>query len=256
MGTFLVTLGAAYSIKYGQGKACYNRAVNWMEHKLTGIFNPSTARKFSEQCVETTALMQGGNLMLLPIGILEHYKVKIVSGLNTMMGDSTPPEKVEASPKQTWWSLIEGRALAWTAVFITLFSASLVVPKSFQMFKSEFAERAHGLIGKVRASRSSGVMQETKAFKIGELAALDIFATAAAATLLYVGGHFFARRHEEKKEIREARRHLEGTPQMRDAGEDVSVSDKALVSAEISGEKQYDGKLAARAAAMTNGLAG
>lgn len=213
-----MTLAATLSIKYGRGKVHYERAVNWTERKLTGLLKPSTARKFSEQSVETTALMQGGNLMLLPVGIAEHYKVDIVSGLNTMMGDTTPPEKVEAAPKQTWRSLIEGRLLAWAAVFSTLFGASLVFPKSFGTFKAEFGEQMYRLVGNFKKARSSAVMQETRAYKIGEIAALDSFATAAAATLLYVGGHFFARKQEEKKEKREARRHGELGGVRRDEG--------------------------------------
>lgn len=242
----LVTLIAALSMKYGRGKPYYDRAVNWMEGKLTGVLKPTTARKFSEEFVQTTTLMQGGNLMLLPIGMLEHKKVEIVSGLNTALGDPTPPEKIEAAPKQTWWSLIEGRLLAWTAVFTAFFGSSLIFPKSFQTFTSEFGERVHSLVGKFKSVRSSPVMKETRAYKIGEMGALDIFATAAAATLLYVGGHFFARKHEEKIEMREARRHGQPMPtrdeQAADAVESPAI---APASSAVHGEKAHDGRVAA-----------
>lgn len=243
MGTFLLTLGMALSIKYGKGKAFYNRMVDGLERKVSGIMGAETGRKFSEEVVQTTTLMQGGNAMLLPVGIAEHYKVPIVNGLNTMMGDPTPPEKIQESPKQTWWSLIEGRALAWTAVFTTLFGASLVFPKSFQTFTSEFGEKFHQIAGKFKAQRSSAIMKETRAYKVGELAALDVFATAAAVVLLYIGGHFFARKHEQKKEIKEARKHHhEGGVPGRDAEMDAEAP---AVGTEVTGEKLHAGMVKA-----------
>lgn len=245
VGTLVVTLVTALSMKYGRGKPHYDRAVNWMERKLTGAMKPTTARKFSEEFVQTTALMQGGNLMLLPVGLLEHNKVSIVSGLNTMMGDPTPPEKVEAAPKQTWSSLIEGRFLAWTAVFVAFFGSSLIFPKSFQTFTSEFGERMHALVGKFKDVRSSAVMKETRAYKVGQIAALDIFATAAAATLLYVGGHFFARKHEEKKELREARRHADPSAPHQDiTGEQADEPAISTAQAQVSGAKVHHGTVA------------
>jgi len=53
VGTFLVTLGVALSIKHGRGKGHYMRAVDWMERKLNRIMPGVAGRKFSEEFVQT-----------------------------------------------------------------------------------------------------------------------------------------------------------------------------------------------------------
>ncbi len=231
VGTFIVTIPMAFVLKDGKRAGQYERVVGWVEKHAGRFLSPSTAKKFAEEAVMTTTLMQGGNAMLIPVGIAEHYKVPIVTALDEKLGDQASPESIEATPKQTWMSLIEGRMLAWGAVFSTLFSASLAFPKTFQTFTNEFAERACKLVGKPTWDVAKN--QESRAFKLGKLGALDVFATAAAATLLYVGGHFFARRHEEKKAHLPPSHHPlfsdtadavgEGLPAVRDAGPDSTI---------------------------------
>ncbi len=146
----------------------------------------------------TTTLMQGGNAMLLPIGLAEKHKVAIVEGINSALGDTTPTAQVEDTQKQTWGSLIKARITAWLVVFTSLTAASKMVPRSFELFETEFAERICQFVRK--PTHVAG--KETKTFIYGKIGALDIFATAAAAVLLYIGGHIFAARAEEKREER------------------------------------------------------
>lgn len=208
VGTFFATLFLADKLKHGGWAGPrYQRAVEWTQRHLSRALPKETSKQIAEEAVMTTSLMMGGNAMILPIGAAEHYKVPIVSGLNVMMGDKTPPEAVESAPKQTWGSLIEGRLLAWGAVFTALMGARFAVPKTFELFPQEAGQRTHQFIQKLRKEPmlAEEAMKKTKAYRYGEIGAFDVFATAAAATLLYVGGHFFARKQAEKKADRSER---------------------------------------------------
>jgi hypothetical protein len=251
VGTFFATLLIAEKFKNGDWAGPrYQRTVNSMSKFLNRFCSEKMSKEIAEQSVQTTSLMMGGNAMLIPIGIAEHYKKPIVSGLNVMMGDETPPEKIDQTPKQTWRSLIEGRLLAWVTVFATLVSASSLFKRTFQTYCDEFGEKIYKL---TRWAKSDGLaldMKETKSYRMGNIAALDIFATAAAATLLYVGGHFFARKQEQKKEVRAARRQSAmGEPRRDDATIVATPAEESLDKSEpvakIGGDKQHQGLMAA-----------
>jgi hypothetical protein len=213
VGTFLVTLGIAYQLIHGKLLGGhYTRVVDWVEKKAVQVFSPSTSKKIAKEGVLTSTLMMGGNAMLLPVGLAEHYKTPIVRGLNVTLGDSTPPEAIEQSPKQTWSSLIQGRLLAWGVVFASLTAATskrFGIPKTFTLFQEEVAEKIYRITQSIKGNPTPalGDITKTTSYKVGHLAAVDVFATAAAAILLYVGGHFFARKHEEKKERKTPRLH-------------------------------------------------
>lgn len=245
--TFVVTLLAAFEIKHGRWNPHYTRAVNRVEGWLKQVMPSLASRKAAEIAVETTALMQGGNLMVIPVLLAEHHKVPIVSGLNVMVGDKTPPEAVEQAPKQTAMSLIEGRALAWGAVFSTLLAASLILPRTYGTFKAEFAEKIYHATQWVKRSLPNpATMKTSKSYQYGDIAAVDGFATAAAATLLYVGGHFFARKQEERHLRKELR--AEGGLSLDTNGEAMAVkpepalADKAARPApSVAGSRAHEG---------------
>jgi hypothetical protein len=239
VGTFIATLGLAFQLKHGGWAGPrYNQAIAWTEKKLGAILSKNISRSVAEEAVMTTSLMMGGNAMIVPIGVAEHYKVPIVSGLNTAMGDKTPPETIEAAPKQTWWSLIEGRMVAWGAVFGALMAARFAVPKTFAQFPLEVGERSHQLVQWMRKQPllAPDAMKKTKAFRYGEIGAFDVFATMAAATILYVGGHFFARKQAEKKADRAEQRHATRQPALA-----IIEDTPSEVRTQVVGEKRYEG---------------
>ena len=247
VGTFLLTVPVTYLLKYhGKVAPHFERAVDTMHRGLSKIF-PALKRETADKVMTTTALMMGGNMMLLPIGVAEKHKVAIVSGLNTAMGDPAPPEQIEKAPKQTWGSLIESRLVAWLAVFTAFKGAEKFVPKTLTLFEQEVGERMCTLLGKPKERMVAGKLVPSKTYLFGKIGALDFFATIAAATLLYVGGHFFARRHEEKKEIREARRHNAAGDAPDAQGEDGQVDGsqavRAVTKTQVTGEKQHAGRL-------------
>jgi hypothetical protein len=207
VGTFFATLALAFQIKHGRwSQGIYADAIRGSQRFLSRWASDEASKKFAKEAVETTTLMMGGNLMLMPVGWAEKHKVKIVEALNTALDDPTPPEVIKEAPPQTWGSLAKARGVAWTIVFVTLFGSSMLLEKSFEMFKHEVGERFYQMarwfkrLPKLPQAEIDRTIRESSSYRVGRLAALDIFATAAAATLLYIGGHFFARKREEKLE--------------------------------------------------------
>ena len=256
VGTFVVTVPFAYLLKhYPPMQPYYARAVDGMHRLLTKLpFGVSRAR--SEQFVTTLALMEGGNAMLVPVAAMEHHKVALVEKLNHALGDAAEPGQVEQAPKQTWGSLLEGRMVAFGVVWGAFMATAKLVPKSFEMFEHEIGERVCQLFRKPTTRMVAGVEQETKTFIFGKLAALDVFATAAAALLLYVGGHFFARRHEVKREQKAERlAHLhppksppsapEAVPETRvESSTAQEMTQAPAPETKISGSKQLEARMA------------
>lgn len=246
VGTFVVTIPVTYLLKYhGKVSPYFERAVDGLHRGLTKLF-PSIKRETADTILTTTALMQGGNAMLIPVGLLEKHKVPIVSGLNTMLGDPTPAEQIEKAPKQTWRSLLESRAVAWLAVYAAFRTAAKFVPNTLAMFEHEVGERMCQLFKKPIERLVDGKMVKSKTYLFGKIGALDFFATIAAATLLYVGGHFFARKQEERKE-RRASGHV--GPLRAEGEEDAPAVNGAELAAapssQVSGQKHVAGTMSA-----------
>lgn len=190
VGTFLVTLPLAYWQKYTPGRKFYHSAAEALQK--VGV-----SEKTALNAMETTNLMHGGNLMLLPILGMESLRTPIVNGLNRLLNDPTDPESVKDAPKQTFGSVIKGRLLAWSAVFAGFSIAGKIIPEKMQAFENKVGEWTCKILKKP-------VVAESKAYRYGQLAALDAFATITAASLLYVGSHAFANHAAEKRAHRGA----------------------------------------------------
>lgn len=252
LGTLILTVPLAERLqhKWGWSQKLLAGMEKRTESLLSTFLSAEKSKKYAQDATSVTALMEGGNVMLLPVGILEHYKVPLVRAANESMGDTTPPEKIQETPKQTWMSLIQGRLSAWVLVFASLTAASSVFKKTFTTYVEECGELGAKLFKTTSHKQifdEAGKLKtvETAPYKYGKIAALDLFATAAAATLLYVGGHFFARRHEQKKEHREAHVGV-GKPLRDDTVEQVAepvVLASSVPSVQVSGEKQAQGML-------------
>lgn len=188
VGTFLLTLKPAYWMRYYGGEARIGRFL-----ERIGI-----GGKIANQVATSTSLSLGGHIMLLPIAFAEAHHTQIVDGLNKMTLDPTLAEEIQAKPKPTLGSIIRGRLVAWAAVGSGFIAMGEFFPKTLDVFKNEFAEwfckRTH------QPMKVAG--EETKAFRYGKIAALDVFATACAATLLYIGSYFFARRKDAQQNPR------------------------------------------------------
>jgi hypothetical protein len=190
IGTFLMTIPVAYWAKYGGGAPMFKNAAKALEKR-------GMAAAGAEDMLMTTALMQGGNIAVIPIKLMEDHKPGVVEHLNAKLGDQSGDASVDSDKKQTWGSLVKARVfLAWLPVYVSMRTASMVFPQQLKAFENWFAEhlvcRPFG-----QPTHTPGlpkiVENETKAFRYGRIGALDVFATAAAATLLYIGSRIFAR---------------------------------------------------------------
>lgn len=263
VGTFLATVPVAFLLKHHASVVPYfNKAVDWLHHQINRT-PLKISRTTADKVLTTTALMQGGNVMLLPIGVAEHYKVPIVEGLNTALGDKTPPETIESAPKQTWGSLIESRALGWLAVFSVFAGVGKLYGKTLDSFEKETGNLLCKIMSKPTERMGETVvggvrrweMQPTKTFIFGKLGALDVFATIGSASLLYVGGHFFARKQQEHQ----AHRHVQQPA--RTAKASLGAAEEAVPAAlpiaepalQVRGEKTHEGTLQASAVAQQVG---
>lgn len=253
VGTFVATVPLTYLFRHtAVGERYYFGIVNGLHKAVEKVAPQLVSKKIAEDAVMTTALMMGGNAMLLPVGYAEKHKVTTVTGLNTILGDATPPDQIESQPQQTWGSLVKARLTAWGAVFAAIFGASSMFPKSFAMFENEFAERTCKALGKPTEVMKEGRMVPSRSYLLGKISALDVFATAAAAMLLYVAGHSFARKREEKKH--HPARHRNGLTGLPDAVENEAPITREGPETTLEGERRHDGKTLAPSLALANQL--
>ena len=190
LGVFAAGIPVGYWAKYGGGAKAFASSIKALEK--TGM-----SAKSAEDIMITNVLMQPGNAALIPIKILENHKPALVEKLNTMMGDKSGDASIDQEPEQTWGSLIKSRLTAWVAVFAGFRGAAMIIGgEKFGEFEDAFSK--HVICAPFgKPTHTPGMAQvvenETKLFRAGKIAALDVFATAAATSILYVGSRFFAK---------------------------------------------------------------
>ncbi len=188
-GSFVATLLTTYWAKYGKGAEYFKTSTDWLQKKNWSAAN-------AEKFMMTNATMQGGNLMVLPVKWAEDNKIALVTKINDMIGEKTDVAALENEDKQTWSSILKARVAAWITVFTSFHAAAHVIgDKKFGEFENKFAEH---MICKPMGKPTHVGGVETTHFKYGKIAAIDVFATVAASTLLYVGSRVFAHWDREK----------------------------------------------------------
>ncbi len=196
VGTFFVTIFAANLFKEGGRFHGFDQGMRRTLQKWTG------SEFLAHKITDTTNLMHGGNLMLIPVGMLEHFRTPIVNGLNRMFNDPTDPKSVQEAPPQTMGSILLGRGVAWSVVFGAFTGTELAIGK----------QRFDGILdqaGKTYAQWrkkpvhipdvKTGKLIKSPHYNFGHSGALDVLATVASVSLLYTTSHFFARKAQEKK---------------------------------------------------------
>lgn len=187
VATFIATIPAGYWAKYGGGAKFFKSFGKGLE-KL------GVSARSAEDAAMTTGLMQGGNLMILPVKWAEDNKVELIKKIDHVLGDKTDVDALEKEDKQSWGSIIKARLAAWAAVFSGFKLAGMTIGnEKFAAFEESFAKH---IVCKPFGKATHIAGEETKMFRIGKIAALDVFATAAASILLYAGSRFFA--HHKK----------------------------------------------------------
>lgn len=198
VSTFILTIPVADWLKFRGGAKYYKQMSGWMENTVLKFLPEGARKKTTENFLMTGILMQGGNLLLVPITMLEHMKVGIVNGLNQMFGDKTDPSSIEEAPKQSISSLIKGRLLAFGVVW----AAFATVGKFFGPQMGAFEEKTGKFFTDLMKKPThifnpkTAKIEESITYSYGKMASLDAFATTAAASILYVGSRFFAKQRD------------------------------------------------------------
>ena len=239
VGTFLLTLPVAYWAEHGKGKPVFDKASHWLSGKMS--------EKSVRSLLTSLTLGLGGTIMIVPVRFMEGMRTEIVSWFNRnepVSGKSDP--NVPQPQPQTWGSLLKGRAVSWGVVFGALKGMQFTgLLDGLDKFKSGFASF---VCDKLKLAKGT-VEAPSKAFKYGELAALDIFATAAAASLTYVVSRFFAKHRSPEVQAKLAARKQESAPiLLRDDAVDAVQPVYANPQSTIIGEKQRVGEVAAAGA--------
>jgi hypothetical protein len=256
VGTFIITIPFA---DWGNRKVFDSWSKGLVE---TFKLSKGTART----AVSATTLGIGGTVMLLPVYIAEHYKKPISEWLNRRFGNEQEQKmKVENLAPQTVGSLIKGRLVAWCAVFSGFKGAELISKAmgkgdALQQFEQRFGEKVCKVLDTpmhdkaiMETARAEGKslenawkLAETKTYRYGKLGALDIFATTAATSILYVTSRIFAKRREAARAERETMKPLVKASVAADlVKEDTSVSSGLtdMPVTMITGDKQNSGAI-------------
>lgn len=198
VGTFALTIPVAYWAKYGKGAPYFKSASDYLVKK-------GFSKRIADEMTMTSALMQGGNLTIIPVKLIENYKPQIVDSLNHRFGDESGAASVDKEPAQTWGSLLKSRVVAWLSVFTGFRLAGMAIgDKNMDKFENRFAKGVCDVLGKpthIEVPHATPGHPATKVesthYRYGKIAALDVFATIAATSILYVGSRFFAKRNKQ-----------------------------------------------------------
>jgi hypothetical protein len=122
-----VVITDIFKNRWGQGALKKTADVFAKGLSSTKLFTPADAFHHSKTALETFALLSGGNILLIPLKMLEDRKRPIVHWLNEKMGvnqkaedgKELSPDKIyikEAQPEQSWGRIIWRRVLGILAV--------------------------------------------------------------------------------------------------------------------------------------------
>jgi len=189
---FIGTMPLTFWTKYGAGSKFHA----WLTGSLT---KQGMSEHAAEMIFNSTVLGALGHAAIVPVKFLEDRKPECVEKLNRLLGEKDDIETVKEEPKQSWGSLVKSRVLAVAAAWVGFQGASTLFGKEkFKHFEDKFAEH---VVCKPFGKATHIAGQETRWFRYGKVAAIDVFATTAAATILYVGSRIFAKKKEEKSEL-------------------------------------------------------
>ncbi len=185
----------------------------------------------------------GGTLMIAPIKWAEDRKQALVKSFNTFLGEKDASQSAEVAPKQTWGSLVAGRAaviaLTWPIMSVVnalvgkslekaeLATGNLVarrmkqpthknlppeLPQQLAAIEKQLDAMPRGMakaitdpLEKQKTHLTRAIEKyETISFTTGRMLAVDAIVTVGAVIALYFTSHFFARRAAEKHKAEEA----------------------------------------------------
>jgi|GEM_PF-6415809 len=187
-------------LKFGGGNKYYTKMAEWAGTKLCSAKTAEEAIKVASRPVIVTTMIGVGTAFLLPVKWLENRKPQVVRWLHERDVAKeearghvfTPEEKahdqkcleqLENEPKQTWKSLLGGRAFGLAAVYAVL----LATPKANERIENFAVKNI------LKGVDTVGLKTLAKSKKLDQylhIGFLDVFYSAVSAGGLYVYSHY------------------------------------------------------------------
>lgn len=198
--TTALSVLSAYWAKYGQGKEyCEN-----LSKKLAGqiqkhsSLSAESALGKARGWVMTTALMMGGTALLIPMKLAEDKKPEWVRFLHQKFGrkDATPEEvaktelalvDLDKQPRQTWGSILTGRAVGATAVYVAMGSAGGAINRLAEQEGTALVRILQE--SSIPAAKKLGHWKYAK--EMADVTIQDIIAVMTCTSTLYAYTHLF-----------------------------------------------------------------
>ena len=192
-----------YWLKYGSGKPYFEKAAKWLGPKIFRSRSVEEATKEISSPLMVSTMIMVGNTFLVPVKMLENHKPAIVrkwheDHVKRKQAGATPYsaeelahqedclKQLDNAPKQTWNSLIGGRAFALAAVYTVLFGLGNKRNEAAEKYSADVILKGIDKIGLKDLAKN-----KTLANYIN-VGFLDVFYSMVSAGGLYVFSHFIS----------------------------------------------------------------
>lgn len=178
----------------------------WYQNNVVKPLGDRIGQGASKNFNQTFWLMQGGNLMIIPMHYMEKKKDNIVQYFNRKFGTSEDVAAYEQKDtevtKRTWGDFIKGRIAAFLTVWASFTLAGKFWGEQMNKFEHGTGEKFAQLFKKP-AFEQDGTTP-TLMNKIGRMFSLDFFATVAAVAILDGVAGFFSKHKQPKESSKES----------------------------------------------------
>jgi hypothetical protein len=210
----------AVKLRHFEGKADFDKASQWWMKKIgfkdkviKGV--TTTALTRAEDQIEVFTLLGGGTLLVVPMKILEDNKQQVVKNLNhlwdrlsgkgldadaTKARDEEVEKAIACEAKQTWKSMLIGRAIATVNnMFLmkeTIFAGSRT--KALKEWSEKYGrigvEKLHNMTGNKPDSVFAKLKTSERYKRYSEIFGLETAYTAISSVVMEVASKFLARK--------------------------------------------------------------
>ncbi len=196
-------IALTYWLKYGSGKQHFDKVAKWVGSKIHPSKATAQAIEDVSPLLMVSTMIMVGNTFLLPVKWLENHKPEIVRKWHEnhvqkkqASGDPYTPEELahqqeclkqlEETPKQTWGSLIGGRAFGLASVYTVLIGMDIGKKrnKAAEEYSAKVILKGLDKVGLKSLSKNQTL---EKYIHVGFL---DVFYSMVSAGGLYVYSHF------------------------------------------------------------------
>lgn len=247
-GVVLVaSMKALNYVKYGAGRAGFENQAHGVANSLGkwSLFKNTEHDTLYHAANNTGKVLVSfavGTVLMAPIKLLEDKRTQISAWLDKVLGsEPRNDQEFKDEPKQSWKSVLGGRAITFASVLGLSF---LIGDKRTKYVEDQVANRfTGGLAGafpEINKDRLPGIKESTRNLTF------ELFYTALCATLVYTLSRIIARKDDEKK-------HSKDMPVISTKPETASKDSEQILAtiAPQPGEQPVESKLASQSLRRT-----